>query len=97
MADLAGNGYINPAIVVSVTAVAGTLILANGSRKCLMIRSDTANTQSCYYGPATVTSSTGMEIKPGEVHTFLISEVPTNLIQVISASGTQSIRVQEVT
>lgn len=96
MADLAGNGTLRPAIVVSVTGTAGTLIAANPSRKSLMIRADAANTQSCYYGPATVSSTTGMEIKAGEIHTFSVGEVPDNLIQAISASGTQSIRVQEV-
>lgn len=90
------GGTLNAATIVSVTGTANTLIGANSTRKGLMIRADVANTQSCYYGPATVTASNGMEIRPGEIHTFNPGEGPTNLIQAISASGTQSIRVQDV-
>lgn len=90
------GGSIQPGAVVSVTGTAGTLIIADANRKLLMIRADSANTQSCYYGPATVSSTTGMEIKAGEVHILDAGGAPINLVQAISASGTQSLRVISV-
>lgn len=85
------------AIQVTATGSAGTLIAANATRRGLSIRALSANTQSCFYGPATVSATTGMEIKPGEIHSFDPGEVPGNLIQCISASGSQTLIVQEST
>lgn len=80
---------------VTATGSAGTLIVANAARRGLTIRALSANTQSCFYGPATVSATTGMEIKPGEIHSFDPGEAPVNLVQAISASGSQTLIVQE--
>lgn len=93
--DSATGVVLNAGVQVSVTGTAGTLAAANASRRGLAFRSLSSNTQSVFYGPATITATTGMELKPGEVATFLPGEVPTNLVQAISTSGTQVIIVQD--
>jgi hypothetical protein len=90
------GGTLAAAAQVTVTGAAGTLIVANAARKGLTIRSLSTNTQSIFIGPAVVTTTTGMEIKVGETAWFSPGEVPTNLVQAISASGSQTIIVQEV-
>lgn len=92
------NGTLAAAIQVTVTGTIGDLMAAAGAiRKGLIFRSLSANTQSVFIGPAGVTLTTGMELKPGETMTFLPGEVPTNLIRALSTSGSQTVIVQEIT
>jgi hypothetical protein len=86
---------LSAATQVTVTAVAGTLSAANAGRKGLTYKALDSNTQSVWFGPATVSSTTGMELKPGAAAFFLPGEVPTNLVQAISTSGSQIVIVQE--
>lgn len=92
---MALNTKWNAAVQVAVTGSATLLIAADPTRAGLVLRSLSANTQSVFYGPATVTTTTGMELKPGEIATFVPGEAPNNLIQAISTSGTQTIIVQD--
>lgn len=87
------NAKWNAAVQVTVTGTAGTLIAALPSRKGCTFRALTGNTQSVWIGPATVTATTGMELKPGEVMTFNPGEAPNNLLQAISTSGSQIVIV----
>ena len=90
---------LNAAVQVSVTGAAATLLAAlppGSARVGLMLRSLSTNTQSVFIGPATVTVTTGMELKPGETISFLPGEVPVNLVQGISTSGTQVVIVQDL-
>ena len=90
---------LNAPVQVSVTGSATTLLAAlppGSARAGLMLRSLSTNTQSVFIGPATVTVTTGMELKPGETMSFLPGESPVNLLQAISASGTQVVIVQDL-
>lgn len=90
---------LNPAVQVSVTGVATTLLAAlppGTARAGLTLRSLTTNTQSVFVGASGVTLVTGMELKPGETMSFLGGEGPVNLVQAIATSGTQVIIVQDL-
>lgn len=93
MAGVEQNAKWNAASQVTVTGTAGTLIAALPSRKGCTFRSLSTNTQSVWIGPATVTTTTGQELKPGEVMVFNPGEAPNNLLQAISTSGSQIIIV----
>ena len=80
-------------VQVSPTGTAGTLIAASATRKVLMLRSLSTNTQSVWIGAATVTATTGFELKPGEQIVFTGADVPVTLMQAITTSGTQVIVV----
>lgn len=77
---------------VSVTGTIGDLLVA-GSYEVVMFRALSANTQSVWWGPAGVTTTTGMELKPGETVVFDGTSVPVNLIRALSTSGTQIVIV----
>lgn len=77
---------------VSVTGTAGTL-LAAGSFEVVIFRALQSNTQNVFWGPATVTATTGMLLAPGEEQILDGTSVPVNLIQAISQSGTQTVIV----
>lgn len=86
----------NPAVQVIVTGTAGTLLAPiSATRRGCIFRAATANTQSIFWGPATVTATTGTELKAGECAFFFPGEIPGNLIQAISASGSQVVTVQD--
>lgn len=70
-------------IRATASSTAGTLAIARDTRKGILIRNLDA-TLTIYVGPATVTTSNGFPILPGESCPFSW----TGLIQVISASGT---------
>lgn len=80
-------------VQVSPTGTAGTLIAASATRKVLMLRALSTNTQSVFIGAATVTATTGWELKPGEQQVFTGADVPVHLLQAISTSGTQTVIV----
>ena len=78
---------------VSATTAATTL-LAAGTYQVVMIRNLAASASSVFIGPSALTATTGMEIKPGELLMFGPGECPSNLIQVITATGTATVIVQ---
>jgi len=68
---------------VTTSGTAGTLVASNSTRRRCVIKNLDA-TITVYVGPATVTTSNGMEVKAGQS----IEITATPLIQVIAASGT---------
>lgn len=80
-------------VQVSPTGTAGTLIAADAARKVLGLQALSANSQSVFIGKATVTTTTGFELKPGAEKWFTGSDVPVALMQAISTSGTQTVIV----
>lgn len=75
---------------VTTSTTAGTFVIARATRRTVLLKNlDT--TIKVYYGPATVTTGNGMELKPGESR-----EVGTvGLIQVIAASGTPIVAYED--
>lgn len=91
---IAGTTTLAAAAQVAMTATHAT-VLAAGTYKTIMIRNLSSSVSSVFVGPATVTATTGMEIKPGEMLTFGIGECPSNLIDgICPAAGTATLIVQ---
>lgn len=74
----------------NVSNVAATLAVARPTRRSILIRNNDAAI-NVYVGPATVSSTNGVLIKPGEA--VALSYV--GLIQVIAASATPSVSIAD--
>lgn len=75
---------------VAPTGTAGTLLAARDTRKVATFVN--RGNQSVFIGPATVTTSNGLELKPGDS----IDMFSTALIQAITSSGTGRVDYLEV-
>jgi hypothetical protein len=92
---ISSPGSLSAAVQNAVTTTAGTVLTA-GAYRSVMLRNLSTSASSVFIGPATVTATTGMEIKPGEFLSFGAGECPSNLVQGITASGTATLIVQTV-
>ena len=79
-----GIKYANGQVSASTTAA--TLVVANPTRRSVLIRNLDA-TITVYVGAATVTAANGMPLKAGES----VSVDTSQLIQVLAASGTPTV------
>lgn len=89
---VAGTTYA-ASVQVTATGTPGTLASASSTRKVLILQALPTNTASVFYGPATVSATTGDMIQPGQKIVLTGSDVPLNLTQVVSASGSQVVIV----
>lgn len=86
-ASLGGAAHVATS-QVATSGTAGTLAIARSTRVSLLVRNlDTSI--SVYIGPATVTSGSGMLLKPGE--SVVVTAI--TLWQVIAASGTPAVAI----
>jgi len=77
-----------PTVVVSgqQTVTTSAAAMPTGARtQCVLLEALSTNTVSIFVGPATVTTSTGIEIQPGGLLSVPISD--TSKLYVICASG----------
>jgi hypothetical protein len=86
LVQLSGNSAVRSAQqAVTNAAVA----LTSGAAKNICVKGLSTNTASVYIGPTGITTSTGMELAPGDAYCGPVSN--TNLIFVIATAGGQSI------
>jgi hypothetical protein len=86
LVQISGNAAVRSAQqAVTNAAVA----LASGASKNICVKGLSTNTASVYIGPTGITTSTGMELAPGDAYCGPVSN--TNLIFVIAVAGGSSV------